>query len=60
MHSIVLRRQLPNFIPVIDGEFVPINPKDLWRQGAAADKDFITGCAADDSAAFVMPNINGR
>ena len=28
-----MKQQLPNFIPVIDGYFVPQRPEDSWEQG---------------------------
>ena len=40
---IVFRNQVPNWMPVIDGEFVPKHPKDMWAEGAGAGKQFITG-----------------
>ena len=31
---IVFRKQLPNMIPVIDGDFVPQHPELSWKDGS--------------------------
>lgn len=54
------RRQQPNFIPVIDGDFVPMDPAEMWNRSAAANKDFIAGTVIHEGGRYVLPNINGN
>ena len=56
---VVFQQQLPNFMPVIDGEFVLQHPGDSWSDGAAAEYDVITGHTHHDAAGFITVNPLG-
>ncbi len=58
------RQQLPNWLPVVDGlylpeseSFVPRHPVESWRQGAADAYDMITGHCHHDSSAFINGDL---
>jgi hypothetical protein len=56
---VTIRMRLPNFIPVIDHDFVPQFPRSSWEEGAADDLDVMTGFTEHDAAAFVLTNLFG-
>ena len=51
------RQQLPNFIPRVDGDIVPVDPGVGWESGTANDKDFINGNTMHDSAFGVLLTV---
>lgn len=57
---IVFDQHLPNFMPVVDGVFVPQHPSESWQQGAGAQLDFITGHTMHDAAGFITANPLGK
>lgn len=63
---VTLRQQLPNWMPVVDGlylpedeAFMPKHPKVMWREGAASNKDIITGHTHHDSSGFITGSLIG-
>ena len=56
---IVFRQQLPNFMPVVDGDFVTQHPANSWMEGVAGKYDVMTGFTHHDAAAFVTANPLG-
>lgn len=42
----------PPFLPVIDGEIVPVNPREALVGGAAADADVMVGTTREEMTAF--------
>ena len=57
---IVFRQQLPNWIPVVDNDFIPQHPRDSFVDGASGHVDFMTGRAHDDAAGIVLLNVLGE
>ena len=45
---------------MVDGEFIPQSPADLWNNSAPFDHDLITGATIDDGAAFVLINVGNN
>ncbi|XP_022099989.1 cholinesterase 1-like [Acanthaster planci] len=43
------------FVPVVDGEVIPADPKDLYEQGAINDAVSIIGANADEGMFFIKP-----
>ena len=58
--TIVVRQQLPNFMPVIDGEFVAQHPSESWAQGVAGKYDCMTGYTHHDAAGYITVNPSGE
>ena len=53
--------RLPNWIPVIDGDFIPTDPMQVYREGGGniPDIDLITGNTFHDAAGFILLNPIG-
>jgi len=50
-------RSPPQFLPVIDGDFVPRNPAQSFQMGEGKHINFMTGFAYHDTANMVVFNI---
>ena len=49
----------PNFVPVVDGDFVPIHPRDSIASGSSRNHDLMTGFAHHDGAGLIYLNPLG-
>ncbi|KAK2164457.1 hypothetical protein LSH36_63g06038 [Paralvinella palmiformis] len=52
--------RIPNFMPVIDGNFVFQDTRKSFEEGVGKDIDLLTGRCFDDGAGFVLANPMGR
>ena len=55
----VFRQQLPNWMPVVDNDFIHQHPRDSFVDGASAHVDYMTGRTHDDAAGFLLLNVMG-
>lgn len=51
--------RLPNFLPVLDGDFIPRPPSESFQNGDGKDINFITGNTHHDAANFIILNPIG-
>lgn len=50
---------LPNWLPVVDEEFIPISPREMWSQGYGKNVSFMTGKLKDDAGGIITVNPLG-
>jgi len=51
--------KLPNWVPVVDGDFVPVHPRDGVYQGANSHLDMMVGYTRHDAFCFIYLNFLG-
>ncbi len=56
---LVLGGHVPSWVPVVDGDFVPIHPRVAFEAGVGYDHDILVGSTHHDGAGFVLLNFLG-
>ena len=55
----MIGRTVPNWVPVVDGDFIPVHPRDAMNEGAHSHLDIMVGYTRHDAFAYIYLNLLG-